>query len=329
MRSASLAFVAAALVGGCAPDAPRAAAPIVDGTLEAGMPEVVAIVIRDAQLCTGTLIAPSVVLTAKHCVQQRDATLPDPPSDFRVGVGASIRSFDRVASVRAVYATEGAWGFDASGATTGLLGRDVGLLVLERPVLAVPYPRIVRERPPELIGSTVTDVGYGFTPEGEVGDKRRADSVVRGVIAGTIITGPTACNGDSGGPLRTPDGSVIAVASVAGCDGADIGGFSALWPHLALIDDAAAAAGECLASDADERCDGATDEDCDGVVDEGCAVAPAADAGCADCTPDPIAGTPAGGGCAVGGRRSWAGGIALALFGVLSLAATRRARRAA
>src|SRR5688572_13370924 len=56
------------LLAACAADAPRAsvARPIVAGELDPGDPAVVALLGDD--LCTGTLVAPRVVVTSAHCL---------------------------------------------------------------------------------------------------------------------------------------------------------------------------------------------------------------------------------------------------------------------
>ena len=65
-----------------APDVSQLDVPIVDGTFEEGEDAVVTVLpFGGVGLCTGTLIAPNVVLTAKHCVQAADAGDDDDSDD--------------------------------------------------------------------------------------------------------------------------------------------------------------------------------------------------------------------------------------------------------
>src|SRR5687768_15003877 len=94
---------------------------IVDGTREPGEPAVV-VVTTTRGLCSGTLIAPKVVLTAKHCVQAADAAEPYRASVFSIGIGSSIRGLSRQYRVARVDTTPGVWtdGRGLGGALVGI-----------------------------------------------------------------------------------------------------------------------------------------------------------------------------------------------------------------
>ena len=117
-----------------APDALAARAPIVDGTRELGEPAVVTVEAFGAlALCTGTLIAPNVVLTAKHCVQAPGAEAPYPVNSFTIGVGDAVGA-TRDYRVRYVETTPGAYESDSLGLRGAIFGIDVAVIVLHEPV---------------------------------------------------------------------------------------------------------------------------------------------------------------------------------------------------
>lgn len=103
-RSLVLTLVVA-LAGCTAPvgdvgDLGEASAPIVNGTRGGNRAVVVLQNYRSGGLCTGSLIAERVVLTAKHCVQEAFDDGPVQPSDIVVGVGDSIRGLSSVLRVQ-------------------------------------------------------------------------------------------------------------------------------------------------------------------------------------------------------------------------------------
>src|SRR5687768_10207874 len=139
-----LSVVLAALAVGCLADAPREPTPvaghrvewIVDGTAERGENAVVVVYNTIGALCTGSLIAPRVVMTAKHCVQAPEATGPYSPSAFVIGIGASVRSLSRQYRVSDVWTTPGVW-TNRRGLGGAVVGVDIGLLTLTEAVEGV------------------------------------------------------------------------------------------------------------------------------------------------------------------------------------------------
>ncbi len=262
--------------GGCLADpAPEPVAGrvewIVDGTRESGEPQTVAVVNVRGGLCTGSLIAPRVVLTAKHCVQQAGADEPDAPSYFRVRTGGNVWRPDSEYSVQQVRTTPGRYTSGGAGGLGGaLVGVDVALLTLERGITAfAPYP-IRRESPSDLVGEEAIVIGYGQTPSGDTGNKYKGSTVVRSVMGGVIYTGASTCQGDSGGPIiDAATGEVFGITSfgTGGC-GSGYAGFNRIDTFLDLIDEAIRDSGTCV-NDGEERCDG-YDNDCNDEVDETC-----------------------------------------------------------
>ena len=85
------------------------------------------------QFCTGALVAPNLVLTARHCVQNTDdkAGVECTPYTDRIAAGTLTISLGANASASAVAAT-GKQTFVDSG--TDLCSHDIALILLDRNV---------------------------------------------------------------------------------------------------------------------------------------------------------------------------------------------------
>jgi uncharacterized protein (TIGR03382 family) len=189
--------------------------PVIGGTpVEAGeWPDAVAVLSRTAA-CTGTLIAPDVVLTAGHCIDDDPVVALVGSVDFGRPGGEAIR-------IRAALAYPD-W----------RRSYDVGIVVLDHaaaaPSRAVAAACTAREYLVE--GSTVRLVGFGLTRRSGTGDNTRLHEARIPVVDATCSDdpacnprvspggeftaggdGPDACFGDSGGPvyLDTPAGPAL------------------------------------------------------------------------------------------------------------------------
>jgi secreted trypsin-like serine protease len=191
--------------------------------------------------CSGTVIAPTLILTAGHCAENIKTGVHNPPSGYRVltFAGAGGEAERQTSQVTAVLVYEG---FKRSTDND-----DAALLVLAAPVSA-PAVKLVTSsedgEPPA--GTRATIVGWGKTRFEQLqspGPLYAAGTVVQAsswcarnappffirselcaIDPPRYVTG--ACNGDSGGPLLvTADGAAgteavevgIAVHAYARC----------------------------------------------------------------------------------------------------------------
>jgi MYXO-CTERM domain-containing protein len=175
-----------------------------------------------AQLCSGTVISPHVILTAAHCVEFPDG----PPSQYVAYFGSNVTvesDPQRIGAVNiASYTFDPAWDINNLEA-----GHDIGLVVLSQ---AAPVPPMAYNRGPieDLMGQQVHLVGWGRTSGAgeDVGVKREVMSALQQATPMLMRYGSATantCQGDSGGPNFMNIDGVEAVAGItsfgnAGCD---------------------------------------------------------------------------------------------------------------
>lgn len=179
---------------------------------------------RWSNMCTATLVAPRIVLTAAHCVRGVAGDLPASSLRFAVGddVSAPLHSF-RPEQVISHPDYTGGWDGDDES--------DVAVLVLPEPAssaVAGIVPIAVNCTPLEglsFVGRYVQNVGYGVTQAGpHPPDNTRKWWTVEEVVALSafdfIVDGhgvSSVCGGDSGGPSlwTLPDGVIRVVGTVS------------------------------------------------------------------------------------------------------------------
>jgi hypothetical protein len=231
-----LALVSLALpVVGCAagvadaPDGPVQAdeVEIVAGVPDHGRdPAVVALDIGDVALCTGALIAPDVLLTARHCVSETTESVMCPsstpqitgnraPSSLKVLLGDQASLTHEVARGREVLVPPG----------DTLCADDIALVVLDRAVDGVDPLSVSKSGVAK--GGHVTAVGFGKRgDDGSAGQKLlRSHVKVLSTTDYEFTVGEATCQGDSGGPaIDEASGAIVGVVSRGGpsCEGTGV-----------------------------------------------------------------------------------------------------------
>lgn len=169
--------------------------------------------------CTGTLLGPTVVLTAAHCAWQKK------PADLRFSLAPSTGKF---VAVRAIV-LHPSFAIPRRGEA---IGPDLALLQLE----SDGYGRKAPFFPPAIAAEAIGTggkgwvVGFGLEEKGSSGTRHAKEvtladgkdvvGVDRRVVPNGMLrfyrgsTGETACPGDSGGPVLAEARGVLGIVGV-------------------------------------------------------------------------------------------------------------------
>jgi hypothetical protein len=186
--------------------------------------------------CSGTLVAPNILLTARHCVSEYEdgaftcssegelehaegqaGVMGDlvPPRNIEVRAGA-VPDTAEVARGKQIFALP----------TPSICRNDIALVLLDRSTdLPVASLRLTT---PTRHGELMRAVGYGSDDENSARKRRTKDDVAVIVIGPseywpdeglapprTFALGVSACQGDSGGPALTKNDAVAGVYSLS------------------------------------------------------------------------------------------------------------------
>lgn len=177
---------------------------IINGTDDQGDPAIVSIYAKVAGqeggfLCTGTIISPTVVLTAAHCVDPKEL---GGEATFTVITDWNLRDGVEATSKLEVKSVEWDRQFNKDDLNGG---HDIAVVKLAQPTSITPIPWNGKPLAKSLTGSNVRIVGYGLSngldQKGDSAGTKRQATVKLKSFDEKFVNLSKICSGDSGGPV--------------------------------------------------------------------------------------------------------------------------------
>jgi secreted trypsin-like serine protease len=260
--------------------------PVVGGTtVPVGEYPDVALVVAPMALCTGTLIAPDVVLTAGHCIDTN-------PKEVLIGSVDYTQQTGEVIPVKSATAYP-SWDSQF----------DVGVLVLDHDSKAKPRPIAAACTAKQLaVGANVKLVGFGLTTAAGNGDNTKLHQATLVVSDPSCTSDPScaaavapnaefiaggegkdSCFGDSGGPIYLDNALIGVVSRGIGTNAKPCGGGGVYVRADRVVEWIEKTTGKSVSrSTCDAPADGpGSDEDAAAPAAGGCSTAPVSASGVA------------------------------------------------
>ncbi len=191
--------------------------------------DVVMLSIAGQAVCTGSLVAPNLVLTARHCVSKTDETLDCAPNGHAIAGGRITQDYDAQDIIVYTGTSQSKLQARARGAqlvhdsSRNLCNHDIAFIVLDRDVRGVPIAPL-RLTESTRVGELITSVGWGLTEKGVLPKARMQRQKVAILDVGPssqtepndLVVGESICSGDSGGPALSARGAVVGIVSRGG-----------------------------------------------------------------------------------------------------------------
>ncbi len=212
MKRSSLLAILPLLLSACFSAAPESepvgevGSPIIGGKADSGDPAVVLLVSYPADqstldTCSAALIAPTVLVTAAHCVDGNTHK----GHTFGVFTGPDASAYSTVAKLIPQLVSVKSVHVPISYNPDPPFRADIAVVVLDKALDVMPLPINRAVLQPSIVGTAARIVGYGQVTPGTYNVKKNEATTVVGAIGpeDTVIVGDSvrrSCVGDSGGP---------------------------------------------------------------------------------------------------------------------------------